>query len=108
MKNRSKSRLNFLETRMNSGEGKSKFNDKHIATFTPEISKDNQTKIRPGIKETVRRRNNHQTIEQIADNLNSKLRGWLNNRFFLLCHRLKSESLNVGVIFLHPGFVHIG
>lgn len=58
--------------------GKSKFSDKHITIFTPEISKDNQKKIRAEIRETVRWRNTRQTIEQIAERLNSKLRGWLN------------------------------
>lgn len=46
--------------------------------FTAEISKDNQTKIRASIKETVNWRNTMQEIEQIAVQLNSKLRGWIN------------------------------
>ena len=46
--------------------------------FVPEISKDNQKKIRENIRETVNWRNTRQTIEQIAEQLNSKLRGWIN------------------------------
>jgi len=46
--------------------------------FTPEISKDNQKKIRENIRETVNWRNTQQTIEQIAEQLNSKLRGLIN------------------------------
>lgn len=46
--------------------------------FTPEISKDNQKKIRENIRETVNWRNTQQKIEQIAEQLNSKLRGWIN------------------------------
>lgn len=46
--------------------------------FTPEISKDNQTKIRENIKDTVHWRNTRQTIDEIAEQLNSKLRGWIN------------------------------
>ncbi len=57
---------------------KSRQNGKSYTTFTPEISKDNQKKIRDGIKESVQWRNTSQTIEQIAWRLNSRLRGWLN------------------------------
>jgi len=46
--------------------------------FVPEISKDNQKKIRENVRETVNWQNTHQTIEQIAKQLNSKLRGWIN------------------------------
>ena len=46
--------------------------------FTAEISKDNQKKIRERIKETVNWRNTTKKIEQIAEELNSKLRGWIN------------------------------
>ena len=46
--------------------------------FTPEISKDNQTKIRENIRDTVHWRNTRQTIDEIAEQLNSKLRGWIN------------------------------
>lgn len=46
--------------------------------FVPEISKDNQKKIRENIRETVNWRNTQQKIEQIAAQLNNKLRGWIN------------------------------
>ncbi len=46
--------------------------------FTAEISKDNQKKIREKIREIVNWRNTTKKIEQIAEELNSKLRGWIN------------------------------
>lgn len=46
-------------------------------TFTPEISKDNQKKIRESIRETVNWRNTALDIQQIAAAINSKLRGWI-------------------------------
>ena len=46
--------------------------------YTAEISKDNQKKIRESIRESVNWRNTMQEIEQIATQLNSKLRGWIN------------------------------
>jgi RNA-directed DNA polymerase len=46
--------------------------------FTAEISKDNQKKIRENIRETIIWRNTTMEIEQIAEKLNSKLRGWIN------------------------------
>jgi group II intron reverse transcriptase/maturase len=49
-----------------------------ITVFVPEISKDNQRKIRDEIKGTVNWNNTMQKIEQIAEKLNSKLRGWTN------------------------------
>ena len=53
-------------------------NGNRFMGFTAEISKDNQTKIRESIRETVNWRNTMQEIEQIAVQLNSKLRGWIN------------------------------
>lgn len=46
--------------------------------FTAEISKENQKKIRESIRETVNWRNTTKKIEQIAEELNRKLRGWIN------------------------------
>ena len=46
--------------------------------FTAEISKENQKKIRENIRETINWRNTTMEIEQIAEKLNSKLRGWIN------------------------------
>ena len=54
------------------GEGRS------FTAFVPEISKENQKKIREDIRETVNWRNTSQHAEQIAEKLNSKLRGWIN------------------------------
>lgn len=76
--NHDKVQFGFLGYSFQPREGKSKFNDKGITTFTPEISKDNQKKIRDSIKASICWRDTSQPIEQIADKLNSKLRGWLN------------------------------
>ena len=46
--------------------------------FTAEISKENQKKIREEIKGAVNWRNTKMEIKEIADNLNMKLRGWIN------------------------------
>jgi group II intron reverse transcriptase/maturase len=57
----------------------SKFEEgKSYTGFTAEISKENQKKIRDNIREAVRWRDTSIPIEQIAEQLNSKLRGWLN------------------------------
>ncbi|MBA2762382.1 MAG: hypothetical protein H0U39_10580 [Segetibacter sp.] len=42
------------------------------------ISKENQKKIRENIRETINWCNTSQQVEQIAEKLNSKLRGWIN------------------------------
>ena len=52
--------------------------NKSFTAFVPEISKENQKKIRENIRETINWRNTSQQIEQIAEKLNSKLRGWIN------------------------------
>src|ERR1700712_872420 len=49
-----------------------------FTAFLPEISKENQQKIRENIRETINWRDTSQRIEQIAEKLNSKLRGWIN------------------------------
>lgn len=60
-------------------EAQSKFErGKSFTTFTPEISKENQKKIRESIRDTVNWRNTTLEIKQIAESLNSKLRGWIN------------------------------
>lgn len=46
--------------------------------FTAEISKENQQKIREEIKSTIQWRNTRMEIIDIAEKLNSKLRGWIN------------------------------
>ncbi len=55
-----------------------KLKGNRFMAFTAEISKDNQKKIREKIRETVNWRNTTKKIEQIAEELNSKLRGWIN------------------------------
>lgn len=51
---------------------------KSFTTFTPEISKENQKKIREAIRDEVDWNNTSMKVEQIAEKLNSKLRGWIN------------------------------
>jgi RNA-directed DNA polymerase len=46
--------------------------------FAAEISKENQKRIRDSIKETVNWRITRMDITDIANSLNSKLRGWIN------------------------------
>jgi RNA-directed DNA polymerase len=55
-----------------------KFKPRNYTIFSPEISKDNQKRIRDEIKKVINWRNTSQEISQIAGQLNSKLRGWLN------------------------------
>ena len=56
----------------------SKFGNGNFTAFVPEISKENQKKIRENIREVINWRNTSQQVEQIAETINSKLRGWLN------------------------------
>src|SRR5215218_3074169 len=49
-----------------------------ITVFVPEISRDNQKKIIEEIRRAVKWTNTTLTMEQIAERLNSKLRGWIN------------------------------
>ncbi len=51
---------------------------KRFMGFTAEISHANQKKIKESVRESVNWRNTGQKIEQIAERLNSKLRGWIN------------------------------
>lgn len=46
--------------------------------FTAEISRENQQKIREGIRESVNWRDTTMELKEIAEKLNSKLRGWIN------------------------------
>jgi len=55
---------------------KSKFG-KLFESFSPAISNDNQTKIRESIRTSVYWHSTSQTLELIAQALNSKLRGWI-------------------------------
>lgn len=57
---------------------RSKYHRGHITAFVPEISKDNQKRIRAEIRGTVKWKDTRQAIEQIAGKLNNKLRGWIN------------------------------
>jgi group II intron reverse transcriptase/maturase len=49
---------------------------KLLQSFKPAISIDNQTKIKEAIRTTIYWHSTNQTMELIADLLNSKLRGW--------------------------------
>lgn len=56
----------------------SKTSQHSYTTFTPQISKENQVKIRENIREAIDPRKTAIGIEQLAMRLNSKLRGWIN------------------------------
>jgi len=49
---------------------------KPYQSFMPDISSENQTKIRESIRNKVHWHNTSQTLENIAGNLNSMIRGW--------------------------------
>jgi len=51
---------------------------RNFTVFVPEISKDNQKKIKDEIRGTIKWNNTSQQIEQIAEKLNRKIRGWIN------------------------------
>lgn len=67
--------------------------EKSFTAFTAEISKENQKKIRETIREAVSWRNTAMPIEEIAERLNSKLRGWI-NYFELFGKRQLRRTLN--------------
>jgi group II intron reverse transcriptase/maturase len=50
---------------------------KMLQSFKPAISIDNQTKIKEAIRKTIYWNSTNQSLERIADLLNSKLRGWV-------------------------------
>ena len=49
-----------------------------FTAFTAEISRENQQKIRETIREKVNWRNTTMELQEIAEKLNSRLRGWIN------------------------------
>jgi group II intron reverse transcriptase/maturase len=49
---------------------------KTYQSFMPDVSSENQTKIRETIRKDVHWHNTSQTLENIAGKLNSKIRGW--------------------------------
>jgi RNA-directed DNA polymerase len=55
-----------------------KGSNRHFTSYTAEISKRNQQKITEEMKKTVRWKDTTKQIEEIAEKLNSKLRGWIN------------------------------
>jgi len=75
----SKVQFGFLGFSFRPRKSQSK-HDKHASymAFTAEISKENQQKITAAIKTGVNWRNTQQEIVDIADKLNSRLRGWIN------------------------------
>lgn len=75
------------QTQSHYGKGKS------FIGFTAEISKENKKKIRERIREAVSWRNTAMPIEEIAERLNSKLRGWI-NYFELFGKRQLRKALN--------------
>lgn len=54
------------------------YKNRNFTVFVPEISRDNQKKIIEEIRKALNWANTTLTIEQIAERLNSKLRGWIN------------------------------
>jgi len=74
-----KVQFEFLGFSYQPRQGRSKYGEaKSFTIFAPEISKDNQTKIRDQIKGTIDWRNTRLELSDIALKLNSKLRGWIN------------------------------
>lgn len=74
-----KVQFGFLGFSYQPRKSKSKYGaGKSFTAFTAEISKENQKKIREQIKQTVPWRNTRMEITDIAQKLNSKLRGWIN------------------------------
>jgi RNA-directed DNA polymerase len=63
--------------------------------FTAEISRENQQKIRREIRECVNWRNTTMKSEEIASQLNSKLRGWINYFGLFGKHNLRRIMLYV-------------
>ena len=57
---------------------KSQHGEGGYSAFAAEISKENQQKIREEINRTIEWRNTKMEIRDIAEKLNSKLRGWIN------------------------------
>ena len=66
----------FLGFQFQARTVRSKFG-KLFQSFSPAISNDNQTKIKESIRKTVYWHSTSQTLELIAQVLNSKLRGWI-------------------------------
>lgn len=76
----------------------SKFDkERNITVFVPEISRDNQRKIIEEIRKAVKWTNTTLTIEQIAERLNSKLRGWINYFGIYGKRRLRRAILNLDI-----------
>ncbi len=59
-------------------KSKSQYKAGSYSAFTAEISNENQKKIREAIKDTVHWRNTTMEMSDIAEKLNSKIRGWIN------------------------------
>lgn len=79
MQKQEKVQFGFLGFSYQPRKSKSKYGEhKSYTAFTAEISKENQKKIRQEIKQTTPWQNTGMEITEIAANLNSKLRGWIN------------------------------
>jgi group II intron reverse transcriptase/maturase len=74
----SKIQFGFLGFSYQPRRSQSKYHKESYMAFTAEISKANQKKIAAAIKTTVNWRITHVEIEAIAEQLNSRLRGWIN------------------------------
>ena len=78
--NHSKVQFGFLGFSFQPRRSQSKYNKhKSYLAFTAEISKANQKRITEIIKTEVNWRNTQQEIVEIAEKLNSRVRGWINS-----------------------------
>lgn len=74
-----KVQFGFLGFSYQPRKGKSNYGEhKSYTAFTAEISNENQKKIRQEIKRTIAWQNTRMEITEIAVELNTKLRGWIN------------------------------
>ena len=74
-----KVQFGFLGFSYQPRKSKSKYGaGRDYTAFTAEISKENQKKIREAIKAAIPWRNTRMELKDIAQKLNSKLRGWIN------------------------------
>lgn len=73
-----KVQFGFLGFSYQPRKSRSKYKAGNYSAFTAEISRENQKRIRKEIKDSIQWRNTRMEIRDIAEKLNSKLRGWIN------------------------------
>jgi len=72
-----KVKFEFLGFSFQPRASKSKINGKLFTAFTAEISQSNQKKLREAIRDSEEWKNTRIEVSDIANHLNSKLRGWI-------------------------------